>query len=292
MDNLIKYKLFSLTAETGNISKTAALSGYTQSGVSHTLKRLEEEVELQLFVRDRYGVRLTPVGKEFLRYVNSLLAEEERLRQFIYDTKGVEYGSLTIGTYTSICTYWLPPMLNAFQFDHPSIQIKLREGGSQELETWLANRDVDMIFCSRQPESNYEFCSLKKDILMAVLPKDYQHTGTTFPLEKFQTIPSILPEADVDRDIYAVLHDHRITPRIRFTAKENHTIMAMVENHLGISIIPSLALTNTSHDVRSLPIEPLFERDLGIGYLSQESLSPIGKKFLWFTQEYFSSQSE
>lgn len=292
MDNLIKYKLFSLTAETGNISRTAELAGYTQSGVSHTLKRLEEEVALQLFIRDRYGVRLTPVGKEFLRYVNSLLAEEERLRQFLYDTRGVEYGTLTIGTYTSICTYWLPPMLNAFQLDHPAIQIKLREGGSKELDTWLLNRDVDMIFCSRQPSCSYDFISLKKDTLMAVLPNDYRHAGDTFSLEEFQTVPSILPEPDVDQDIYSFLHDHRITPRIRYTAKDNQTIMSMVQHHLGVSIIPSLALTDLNWDVQSIPIDPLFERDLGIGFLSKESLSPIGKKFLWFTQDYFSPKTE
>lgn len=292
MDNLIKYKLFSLTAETGNISKTAELAGYTQSGVSHTLKRLEEEVNLQLFIRDRYGVRLTPVGKEFLHYVNRLLAEEERLRQFIYDTNGIEYGSLTIGTYTSICTYWLPPMLSAFQLDHPHIQIKLKEGGIKELEGWLSSREVDMIFCSRQPNSSYEFISLKKDTLMAVLPADYQHDEDAFPLSAFQSIPSILPEPDVDFDIYSVLHNHHITPRIRYTAKDNQTILAMVEHHLGISIIPSLALTNTEWHVRSLPIAPLSERDLGLGFLSQDGLTPIGQKFLWFIQDFFLDEAE
>jgi DNA-binding transcriptional LysR family regulator len=47
-----KCKLFVLTAETRNISKTAELTGYTQSGVSHTLKALEDEVGVKLFSRD------------------------------------------------------------------------------------------------------------------------------------------------------------------------------------------------------------------------------------------------
>ncbi|MBE5906533.1 MAG: LysR family transcriptional regulator [Lachnospiraceae bacterium] len=292
MDNLMKYKLFSLTAETGNISKTAELAGYTQSGVSHTLKRLEEEVNLQLFIRDRYGVRLTPVGKEFLRYVNSLLAEEEKLLQFVYDTNGIEYGTLTIGTYTSICTHWLPAMLNAFQIDHPGIQIKIREGGIKELENWLIRREVDIIFGSRQNHASYTFYPLKTDTMMAVLPNDYQTTQDYFPVESFQSTPSILPEAEVDSDIYTLLRDHKITPQIRYTAKENYTILAMVREHLGISIIPSLALENSPWDVKMLPLNPPFTRELGVGYLDDDTLSPIGKKFLWFTQSYFRDDKE
>ncbi|SFP97221.1 DNA-binding transcriptional regulator, LysR family [Lachnospiraceae bacterium XBB1006] len=292
MDNLVKYKLFSITAQTGNISKTAEMTGYTQSGVSHTLKRLEEEVNMQLFIRDRYGVRLTPVGKEFLRYVNSLLSEEEKLRQFVYDTNGIEYGTLTIGTYTSICTHLLPTLLNDFHEDHPGIQIKLREGGIKELENWLNRREVDMIFCSRQDNANYSFHPLKKDAFMAVLPKDYEIEKDTFPIVSFQNTPSILPEAEVDSDIYTLLKEQHVTPQIRYTAKENLTILAMVDKHLGISIIPALALENSPWDIHALPLHPPYARELGIGYLDDESLSPIGKKFLWFVQEYFPCKEE
>ena len=287
MENFSKYKLFSITAETGNLSKTAELTGYTQSGVSHILKKLEEEINLTLFVRDRYGVHLTPVGGEFLKYVNSLLAEEEKLKQFIYDTNGFEYGSIRIGTYSSICTHWLPSILNAFQVDHPKVQITLKEGGIKELENWLLQRDVDLILCSNQEKKNYEFYPLRNDELMAVLPYEYGFAGNAFPLKEFERIPSILPESDVDSDIYSLFHKHHITPNIRFTAKDNLTIMAMVEQNLGISIVPSLALGDNHRNVKIVPIEQESERQLGIGLLDEKILSPLAEKFYIFLQNYF-----
>ena len=70
-----KCKVFVITAETKQISRTAKLTGYTQSAVSHMLKSLEKEAGIQLFKRDRYGVHLTSLGSDFLFYVKRFLTE-------------------------------------------------------------------------------------------------------------------------------------------------------------------------------------------------------------------------
>ena len=198
-----KCKLFVLTAETRNISKTAELTGYTQSGVSHTLKALEDEVGVKLFSRDRYGVRLTPMGADLLSYVKRFLAENERLEQFVYDLHGLEVGAITIGTFTSISSSWLPPILRRFRDMHPNIEIRIKEGGSDELVEWMEAMTIDLAFFSKPPVSDFDFIDLDSDPLVAVLPLDYELPAAekSFDINQFNDQPFVLLDEGVDYDV-------------------------------------------------------------------------------------------
>lgn len=249
---------------------------------------------LNLFIRDRHGVHITAVGYEFLTYAKSVLAETEKLKQFVYDANGYEVGTLTIGTYTSICAHWLPEILEGFEKDHPMITIKLKDGGIQEIDDWLKHRDIDLALCSRQNNTDFQFITLRQDPLLAVLPKTHPlaSSATEIPVQLFNSESSILPEAMVDCDIHNLLQANHIRPKIRYTAKDNYAIMAMVEHSLGISIIPQLALAGSRHDFITLPLSPKFYRELGICMVDIHKLSPIAKKFLWYVQDFFGNETK
>ena len=72
---LTRYEVFADAAKTGNFTKTADRMGYTQPGVSRTLRLLERELGFPLFCRSKNGVELTSSGQEILPYVRRLLAE-------------------------------------------------------------------------------------------------------------------------------------------------------------------------------------------------------------------------
>lgn len=103
-----KFKLFADVAETGNFTKSGDRLGYTQSGVSHILKSLEEEMGFPLFVRSNQGVKLTKNAQKILPLVRPILAMYESLEQTVNEIHGVESGSLTIATFQSISISWLP----------------------------------------------------------------------------------------------------------------------------------------------------------------------------------------
>lgn len=283
-----KCEIFAITAETGNISRTAELTGYTQSGVSHTLKSFEEEVGVQLLRRSRYGVQLTPIGKEFLSHVLTLLAENNKVEQFVADLHGLEVGTLTIGTFKSVSIHWLPSLLYTFQEAHPNIHIQLKEGGIYDIEDWIANHEVDVAFYSRQPKHNFQFIHLADDPIVAVLPKDYalEEGKDSFPIQEFNGKPFILSEMGVDYDIHRILKETSISPDIRFLSKDDYAIMSMVEHHLGISILPELIMKGRAEDFITLPLEPAFTRDLGLGLLEEEHQAPIVKTFVEFVKEW------
>ena len=289
-----KCKLFVITAETKNISRTAELTGYTQSAVSHNLKSLEKEVGIQLFKRDRYGVHLTSLGADFLFYVKRFLAENERLEQFVYDLHGLEVGSISIGSYTSVSTAALPEIIRIFHESHPSVDISIKEAGADDLANWIANYEIDLAFISKQPGFDFDFLHLIDDPMVAVLPPDYplNSKAAAFPIEEFNGKPFIKSETGIEYDVSRYLDKNRVQPDVLLSSKEDATIISMVEHGLGIAILPELSCNGRPGKYKTMPLEPNFTRDLGIGVRSLESSTPITRSFIYAVQSHFSAFAE
>lgn len=283
--DLKKYELFCDVAETGNFTISGDKLGYTQSGVSHIIKGLENEMGFSLFVRTRRGVSLTDNGNRLLPLVRQLLSENSRLEQTISALNGLYAGSITIGTYSSISINWLPKIIYEFQKDFPGIDIHMKEGGIDEIESWIENNTVDFGFCSSRTSQEFDWIPLHDDPLMAILPKDFPiPKSRTFAISAFQNRPFIISAFGIDYDIHLALTNAKITPCIRFSSTDDHAIISMVANHLGISILPNLIIQEWSNLVTALPLEPYSYRSLGIGIKSLEHTSPAAKKFIDYTK--------
>lgn len=282
------YKIFVTVAETSNISYTAELLGYTQSGVSHSMKRLEKDLGLQLFIRDRYGVHLTPIGREFLQKVRVLISENEKLEQFIYDIKGLEVGSLNIGTFSSISVNWLPDIINKFNLEHPNITINLKEGGIKDLHDWVIESKVDFAFSEFDKDSDLEFMHIIDDEYVAIFSKDYPLGDMkSFPIKNFSGEKFIIPELSYNNNIFDILKQENVKPLINFYSQNDYSIISMVENNLGTSFTPELVIEKEKDRLQYLPLEPSYHRKLGISMIKFKDLSPAAKTFIYFVANYF-----
>jgi DNA-binding transcriptional LysR family regulator len=279
--DLRKYELFADVAETGNFTASAERMGCTQSGVSHIIKELELEMGFPLFVRTRRGVELTVNGGKIVQLIKQILSANFRLEQTIGELNGLAIGSITIGTYLSISMNWLPKIIFEFQKDFPGIDIHMKEGGIAEIESWIENNHVDFGFCSRRDSQKFDWIQLKNDPLMAVLPKDFPvPPDGCYPISDFHNRSFIISAMDIDYDIHLALTKANIKPSVRFSSTDDNAIISMVENHLGISILPNLILTGIKNQVMILPLAPFTYRSLGIGIKSLKHISPASKKFI------------
>ncbi len=281
-----KLELLADVAETLNFTKTGERTGYTQSGVSHVLKGLETELGFPLFIRTKKGVMLTSCAEQILPYIKELLHTNEMLEQTISSLKGMTHGRLTIGAFASISIHWLPPIIRRFREKHPNITINLKEGGARDIESWLEQGIVDIGFFSRRPESQLEWIPLLDDPMMAVLPRDLVSEETaSFPVRHFMNQPYIMHAEGFDYDAEEILKKAGVTAQIHFTSMNDHVIISMVSNHLGISLMPKLMLKGYEDVVRILPIDPPASRQLGIAMISKTLLTPAAKEFLRFVEK-------
>lgn len=289
-----KLELLSDIAETGSLTESGNRLGYTQSGVSHTIKKLEEEFGFSLLHRTNKGVALTSDAQQLLHDIRSLITRYKCLEETINSITGLQTGSLVIGTYSSIAIQWLPRIIPVFQNRYPGISLQIREGGTEELEKCVVDGTVDFAFLSSNPYQKFDFMWLAEDEMYAILPKDFplkDRKSGTFPLKSFQELPFIASEAGVDYDIADTLAAGGVTPPVRFCCKDDHSIIAMTAHGLGVTMLPSLIVSGYENQILTLPLEPYASRQLGIGMLSKNDLSASAKAFISCTKEILATDT-
>lgn len=281
-----KYEVIIKTVEYGNLTKAGEFFGYTQSGVSHMIKVVEEELGFRVLNRSRSGVSPTPEGERIIPALREIARWNENLVQIIADINGLACGKLRVGVFSSVAIHWLPRIIRNFQADYPHIGIDIIEGGSEDLRDKLSNGEIDLALMSIQPNFGFEAQVLKVDPFFAVLPQKHPLAKkANFPLEEFNGLEFILVKRGYDDDIYKILADYSLKPNIKFTSNNEHAVVSMIESGLGVSILPELIVRSYSEKVSVLPLYPEVSRKLGICVRSFDELSPACRRFCRYVRK-------
>ncbi|WP_379148581.1 LysR family transcriptional regulator [Paenibacillus sp. sgz500992] len=291
--SITKYEVFLKVVELGSLTKAADVLGFTQSGISHTISSLEMEFGFSLLVRNRSGVKLTVNGEQVVQPIREILKWNEQLKQQVADIHGLETGTITIGTFTSVSVHWLPGMIKEFRKEYPYIEFKLMEGGYLEIEQWIEAGVVDCGFISLPTRDKFEVFPLKQDRMLAILSQDHPLSKAPYmPLAQMAYEDFIIQKAGSDYDARRVFERAGIQPNIKFTAGDDYAIIAMVENGLGISVLPEMVISRQNHNVAMLELEERSFRSLGIAVHSMKYASPATRRFLKHVQIWLKDYSE
>lgn len=280
-----KYKALLKAVECGSFTKAAQVLGYTQSGVSRMIHDLEREWEISLFDRSRGGLHLTKEGQALLPHLQRIVNEEEKMLQQIHALKNIETGTIRIGTFSSVATHWLPNIIKRFKKDYPSIEFELLLGDYKEIERWIEEGKVDFGFLSGQLTRPLETMFVEEDRMLAVIPKTHPCVfDEVFPFSALSESPFMLLEKGESEVISALFKEHNIQPMVHFKTWDDYAIMSMVENELGISILPELILKRIPYDVVVKELEIPAYRSIYIGMKEHKTLSIAAKRFLTYIQ--------
>ena len=282
--NIQKYMALVKTIECGSLTKAAEALNYTQSGISRMIKDLETEWGVSLLERGRAGVSLTSDGLKLLPQLKRICNEHEILMTQIDDLHDMQSGMIRIGTFSSVATHWLPNMIKVFQRNFPKIDFELLLGDYTEIENWILEGRVDFGFLRLPAKADLETIFLEQDRLMVVLPQNHPLADCDkFPIHELVNSPFMLLEKGAKAEISEIFEKHHISPQIHFITWDDYAIMSMVENGLGISILPELILQRIPYRIITKELEVPAFRDIGIAMREEKSLSLASKRFL----EYF-----
>ena len=282
-----KYEVFLKVAELGSLTKAAQTLGYTQSNVSHIINTLEAEFGFPLFSRGRCGARLTPNGERVLSAVRGVVSSSERLQQTVSALRGMEAGTVRIGAFTSVAVHWLPGMIKAFTQDYPQIDFGLANGDYHDVEQWLTMGTVDLGFVTLPTSLDCPCIPLLEDRLMMVVPRDHRLADAPFyPLSELGGERFISLLENSDHDMRRVLEQAHVQPNVRFVTKDDYAIIAMIENGLGVSIMPELLLRNRASNVRVLPLENNPTRTIALAIPEVSSDTPCTRRFAEYVQTW------
>ena len=204
--NIKKYEAFVRAVELGSLSKAAEELGYTQSGISHMMQSLEEEVGFPLMTRTSSGIMPNTEGEMLLPTIRHLLSTNESLEQYISKIKGADTGRIRIAAFPSVATYWLPDILREFQQDYPHVEIQIKEDGCDVIDTMMENREADLCIYAGGEDHNFEWIPLYRDQLLAIFPKDHPLAKKAeIPLDALMAEQFILPLASYDHEVHHIL---------------------------------------------------------------------------------------
>ena len=289
--NIRKYEAFVRAVELGSLSKAAEELGYTQSGISHMMQSLEDEVGFPLMVRTSAGILPNTEGEMLLPIIRQLLRTNESLEQNIAKIKGADIGCIRIAAYPSVATYWLPGIIALFQKDYPNVEIQIIEGGTDIIEGAMNRREADLCLYAGGEGRNYEWIPLCRDRMLALVPPEHPLAGSgRLPLEAFLQEPFIMPMPGYDGEVHDILQQLPHQPQIRFSACSDYAIISMVAKGLGVSILSDLLLRNYPNDAVALPMDPPQERMLGMGVPQMKAASPMTRNFMRYVQDYVHAQ--
>lgn len=279
--NIHKYVALLKTVECGSFTKAAEELSYSQSGISRMIGDLEKEWEVSLLERGRGGIRLTSDGLMLLPYVKRICAEYESLQRQVNELHGLQSGLIRIGTLSSVAAHWLPNIIRKFHEDYPNISYELISGEYQEIESWIFEGRVDCGFLRLPVHAELETVFLERDKFFVILPENHEMAGCErFPSKALEEYPFMLLEKSGRPEIFELFDEYRLKPDVHFRTWDDYAIMSMVENGLGISIMPELLLKRVPYRIVAKELDVPAYRDIVIALRSRENAPLAVRRFL------------
>lgn len=282
-----RYIAFLKVVEVGSFTKAAELLGYTQPALSQMIASLEKELSVKLLCRSRYGVTLTPEGDRLYPSIQSTVLQYEAMRRQADEICSLESGLIRIGTVSSVSCHWIPKIIRSFWQKHPNIQIVLHQGDYTSICEWVRTGEVDFGFVNPNAVKGLETTVIKSGDFCAVLPKNH-------PLAKKQSLvlgdfadePFLLLEEGAYSEPLEAFRAASIEPNIKLCAHDDYSILSMVEQGLGVSILTELVLNKTNYDIAVLPIKPSIIRTMSIVTKDKRRLPLASKEFIRCLNEH------
>ena len=288
-----KYQMFLKTVECGSFSKAAEEMNFTQSAVSHAVQALENELGVTLLSRNRGGVVLTADGRLLLPRIEKLCAAHHELMRSAAELKGMDAGYVRVATFSSVSAQWLPSILKSFGERYPNIEFEVLTGDYYgQSEDWILQGKVDCGFLRLPSVKRLQTYPLHRDELQVILPCNHPLAGSApFPAAALATEPFIYLQEGDDYEIRAVFDRLQIQPNIQYILRDDPSILAMVSNGLGISIMPELELEHCPYPLVACSLPQTFYRNIGIAVKDKNAMSLSTRRFIeharrWVGQHY------
>jgi DNA-binding transcriptional LysR family regulator len=284
MMNLAHWRLLVAIADTGNISRAAERVGITQSGASQAVAQLESALGIQIFSRSRKEIAVTALGEQVVEHARAMLAHLTAIRSLADDSQGLNQGRIRIGSFPSVISTLLPPLMRSFQQRHPGIEIVTLKATDEEIEDWLARDAIDLGVVLNPPAER-DALVLGRDAWMALVPAAHpfsrRATATGVALSELATQPFILATSGCTITVQTLMEQAGLAlTDVRFTVRDLSTAHALVREGMGLTLLLASTLPDDMRNLSALPVSPAIHREFGL-VRSQAGLDSRAVTALW-----------
>jgi DNA-binding transcriptional LysR family regulator len=272
-------------ANHSNFSAAALAMGLNQSTLSHAIATLEEELGVVLLVRGRHGATPTPVGEQIIQDARQILTLLESIHHKARLEHSLEDGKVRIASVRSVATHLLPTVIAQFRKSYATIRVSLNEYDLyNDVEQALRSGRAD-VGCTTLPAgADFQVWTEFPDEFVALLPPDSLPEDAPLTWETLTQFPMIMGVSTMPRrhtrDVQNHLNrfGHRLT--VAYEVREDSTIISMVRQGLGATIMARLAAIPVPDDIIMRPLPVPLERTIGAITLADALLPRAAFAFL------------
>ena len=287
MFELYQLRYFLAVVETGNFTKASERACVTQPTLSAGIKKLEQQLEAQLFNRSSRRVFLTEAGTRFLEHAKSILYE---CNQATLELQNVEVKkALRLGVLRTIPAKLISNLLGSFRRGEAGVVFELFEGTEQELANRLSEGSIDMAITLLHDKNDNSDVQLFEEGYRLFVANDHPQAARArvkgASLADDQMI--VRTRCEVLSETSRYFTDRNVRPRLVFRTETDERALEMVAAGLGVTVMPS----SYSHDgVKRIHLDGFdFRRKVGLKcspHLDNENHDGLISRFQLFTASH------
>lgn len=242
-------KVFYTVAKYKSFSRASEVLFLTQPTISFHIKKIEKELEVQLFERKNNKIFLTEAGRILYDYVEHIFIEYDRVKNRIASISTDVKGTIRVGVASLISQHLFPKILGAFKESNPNINIIMLIGDSQELINKLQMEEIDFAIVSEPVNTkNYQVIHFFNDKIVPVINPSHEWADKEYILiDDLFTKPLVSrEEGSGGRKIFEKhLKLNNFNPQsliICCTLGSTEAVKAAVINGMGYGVISRIAI--------------------------------------------------
>ncbi len=246
--NLRDLQYLVAVADHRHFGRAAEACYVSQPTLSAQIKKLEQELGVELIERNPRHILLTAAGEGVVEHARVVLREAETIRQLARRRHDPESGSVRIGLFPTLGPYLLPHVVPKLRARFPRLELLLVEAKTDEVLRGLAEGSLDIGVVARPVADDHlhEEPLFREDFLLAV-PADHPLATADAPLPTSVLVGEnvlLLDEGHCLRDqALAVCQSSGATERDGFRATSLETLRQMVAAGVGVTLLPELAVS-------------------------------------------------
>lgn len=258
--NLHQIRYFLAVAETGGFTKAAERVLVSQPTLSAGIKKLERDLGVRLFERDRRRVALTAAGARFLDRARAIVAEVGAARAELMDDG--DRTRLRLGALRTVPAATLARLVGDFAKAESGVRIEIRDGTEAELDAWLAGRRIDLALTVLGPgaeDAAPQAMPLFRSRLRLALPGDHPLArGGRLRLERLAALPFVVRlHCEFLTESRRRFEAHKVRPHIVCRTDQDERALALAAAGVGGVLVPDRL------QGPGLVLVPVVELDLG-----------------------------
>ena len=277
----------------------------SQQTLSTSMKKLEEELNVQLLVRSHFGVSLTDEGIEFFKIAEQIQKNIADFKMRYAKKEADIKGRLNIYATPAVCASILPKLITIFIKQHPNIEIRIIEKISSEINQAFENdlsenkiMIVNVMMCEGSESDTYQFSKelhykefLSEQYVVMTAKDSVLAEYKTVSIDTLLNYPIVVCGTDdKEKSLSYNLLTKWGNPLVCMASSNPFVFIQAIRNGVGVGLISEISLKNESQrlfteHIKFVSIKEKIESVNYWGTYNDSDKTPIVKTFISFAEE-------